>query len=321
MTLTDSLPSASPSPSLPVGGPPLPPSAEPLLVPARRLEPSPGRDRPWRLLTTLIGTVLVGLVILALAASSTATWLAGRGYSDVPAVTALGSPTSLDLTSSVGTVRVIPSSDVDELTLALVAPGSTSLPDDGATARARVTENSTALGTTVDVRQPERSFGPPWAVQTQDVLLLVPSGLELDLTVSAEVGDLLIDGDYAAVEAHSGVGDLRMAALTAPGGLSATADVGDVDIELGAPAPESVDITTSVGEVDLTLPTEASGQVEITTEIGSVRVAAPGTARWRVDATSDLGEVSTDPGLSAGVDAPAGTLTVTSEFGDIEITR
>ncbi|HEX7351253.1 DUF4097 family beta strand repeat-containing protein [Brachybacterium sp.] len=321
MTLTDPRASASLPPIPPPGAPQRPPSAEPLLLPARRLEPSPGRDRPWRLLTTLIGTVLVGLVVLALAAASTATWLSGRGYSDVPAVTALGSPTSLDLTSSVGTVRVLPSGDVEELTLALVAPGSTALPDDSATAQARVTEGSTAHGTTVEVRQPERSFGPPWTGQTLDVLLLVPTGLELDLTVSAEVGDLLIDGDYAAIEAHSTVGDLRMESLTAPGGLSATTDVGDVDIELGAPAPESVDITTSVGEVDLTLPTEAGGQVEISTDFGNVRVAAPGTARWTVDATSNLGDVSTDPGLSTGSGSPVGALTVTSELGDIEITR
>ena len=297
-----------------------PPSSAPgpLLVPGRRLEPSPGGDRRLRRVTTLVGAGIVLLVVLGLALASTATWLAGRGFTAVPATTGLGSPSSLTLTSGTGTVRVLPSGSVDELTLALVAPGSTTLP----AADARVPATVTRTGsTTVQVRQPTRSFGPPWSDGTQDVLLLVPTDLELALEVHADVGDVLVDGEFTALEVHADVGDLRLGPLSAPGGVSANAATGDIDLELGSPAPEVVDLTAALGDIDVLLPTDAAGQVSVAADLGDIRVAAPGTARWEVRADSELGGVSTEPGLTEGTGEAVGTLTATTDLGNIDLTR
>lgn len=280
----------------------LPPSAPgPLLVPGRRLTPSPAGDHHLRRATTLVGAAIVLLVVLGLALLSTATWLAGRGFTSVPATTGLGSPSSLTLTSGTGTVRVLPSGAVDEVTLALVAPGSTTLPATDAQVPAQVTRSSRAEGTTVEVRQPARSFGSPWSNGTQDVLLLVPTDLELALEVHAHVDDVLVDGEFTALEVN--------------------ADIGNIDLELGSPAPAAVDLTAAIGDVDVLLPTDAGGRVSIATDLGDIQVAAPGTARWEVQADSELGEVSTEPSLTDGTGETVGTLTATTDLGNIDITR
>ncbi|WP_394216020.1 DUF4097 family beta strand repeat-containing protein [Brachybacterium vulturis] len=296
-----------------------PSAPDPLLIPGHRLAPSPDGDRRLRRATTLVGAGIMLLVVLGLALLSTATWLAGRGFTAVPAISELGSPAALTLTSGTGTVRVLPSSDVDELTLALVAPGVTTLPTADAQVPARVTQTAGADRTAVQVRQPTRSFSPPWSEETRDVLLLVPTGLELALAVHTDVGDVLVDGDLTSLDAHSTAGDLRLGPLSAPDGVSATTEVGNIDLELGSPAP--VELAAAVGDVDLLLPTDAGGQVSITTDLGDVEVAVPGTAHWQIRAESELGEVHTAPGLLDGAGEAVGTLTVDSELGTITITR
>lgn len=293
----------------------------PLIVPGHRLAPSPGGDHRLRRTTTLVGAVILLLVALGLALLSTATWLAARDFTAVPAVTELGSPTSVVLTSRAGTVRVLPSGDVEELTLALVAPETTTLPAEGERVPARITQSTRDGRTTVAVQQPARSVGLPWSDGTRDVLLLVPTGLELALEVSTVVGDVFVDGELTSLDVHSDAGDLRLGPLSAPGGVSATATAGDIDLELGSPAPAAVDLTAAAGDVDLLLPTDAEGRVSITTDLGDVEVSVPGTARWQVRAESELGEVSTAPGLTGGTGGTAGTLTVISELGTIRITR
>ncbi|QNN83276.1 hypothetical protein H3H54_06695 [Brachybacterium sp. Z12] len=76
----------------------------------------------------LLGSAVVLMLISGLTLATAASWATGRGYSEVSATTGLGTPTSLSLTSEVGSVRVLPSEDVDEVTLALVEPGATALP-------------------------------------------------------------------------------------------------------------------------------------------------------------------------------------------------
>lgn len=299
-----------------------PPSAPgPLLVPGRRLDPSPLGDRRLRRVTTLVGAGIVLLVVLGLALASTTTWLAGRGFTAVPATTGLGTPSSLILTSGTGTVRALPSGAVDELTLALVAPGSTTLPAADAQVPAKVTRTARAEGTRVEVHQPGRSFDPPWSDGTQDVLLLVPTDLDLALEVHAGVGDVLVDGEFTALEVHADVGDLRLGPLSAPGGVSATVATGDIELELGSPAPAAVDLTTAIGDIDVLLPTDAEGRVSLASDLGDIRVAAPGTARWEVRADSELGEVRTEPGLAGGTGETVGTLTATTDLGNVDITR
>ena len=57
-----------PPPQRPPSAQQPPPPRDPLIEPGRRLSPSRGRDRPWRLLVTLVGGATVLLVVLALAA-------------------------------------------------------------------------------------------------------------------------------------------------------------------------------------------------------------------------------------------------------------
>ncbi|ASK66781.1 hypothetical protein CFK39_14285 [Brachybacterium avium] len=300
----------------------LPPSAPaPLIIPGHRLPPSPGGDRRLRRATTLIGAVIVLLVVLGLALLSTATWFAGRSFTAVPAISELGSPAAVTLDSGTGTVRVLPSGDVDELTLALVSPGVTTLPSPDARVPARITQTAGANRTSVDVRQPTRSFSPPWSDETLDVLLLVPTALELALEVRAGVGDIVVDGDLTSLEAHADAGNLRLGPLSAPDGVNATTEVGSIDLELDSPSPAIVHLTAAVGDVDLLLPTDAGGEVSISTDLGDVEVSAPGTAHWQIRADSELGEVHTAPGLTDGAGEAAGTLAVTSELGNIDITR
>src|SRR5690606_31577985 len=104
---------------------------EPRYDPPRRLEPSPERDRPWRRGIVLAGGAVMLTVVLALGAATTATWLDGRHYAEIPATTGIGAPTALQLTSTVGDVRVQSSPDVEEVTVSLVAPGTTVPAADG----------------------------------------------------------------------------------------------------------------------------------------------------------------------------------------------
>lgn len=328
--MTTTRPSPPPSPAPPPGptAPPSafaqPPSAPPperLLLPGQRLTPSPDRDRPWRVLTVLIGVSAVLLMVGGLAVASAANWAAGRGYTEIAATTGLGTPSSLSLASVTGSLRVLPSDDVDEVTLALVEPGATGLPSPQDTTPARLTHGTDAAGPTVTVQQPQSHAGWPWTDRTRDVLLLVPSGLELSLVVDAGVGDVLVDGEFSALDVRSDVGDVVLGSLGVTEALTVTSEVGDVDIELESPAPADTEIRAAVGNVDLQLPTDSSGSITITSELGDVIVTAPGTTRWHVDAVSELGSVQVDPGLADGSGTGDGTLTVTSDVGEITIER
>lgn len=313
-----------PGPATPLSSalqrPPAPPQ-EHLLLPGERLTPSPTRDRPWRVLTVLLGASVVLLMVGGLAVASATNWAAGRGYAEIAATTGLGTPASLSLASALGTLRVLPSDDVDEVTLALVEPGTTGLPSPQDTTPARLTHETDAAGATVSVHQPQSHLGWPWTDRTRDVLLLVPAGLELSLVIDAGVGDVLVDGEFSALDVRTDVGDVVLGPLGVSDSLSVSSEVGDVDIALESPAPAETEITAVVGYVDLQLPTDSGGSISITTELGDVIVTAPGTTRWQIDAVSDLGSVQVDPGVAAGSDTGAGTLAVTSDVGEITIGR
>lgn len=300
-------------------GPSVPPQ-ERLLLPGQRMVPSPDRDRPWRVLTVLLGASVVLLMVGGLAVASAANWAAGRGYTEIAATTGLGTPASLTLASLVGTIQVLPSDDVDEVTLALVEPGSTGLPSQQDTTPARLAHDTDAAGATVTVHQPQSHFGWPWTDRTRDVLLLIPSGLELSLVIDAGVGDVLVDGEFSTLDVRTDVGDIALGPLGVTDALTVSSEVGHVEIELESPAPTDTEITAVVGAVDLQLATDSSGTISIISELGDVIVAAPGTTRWQVDAVSELGEVRVDPGVAAG-SGDDGTLDVTANIGDITIER
>lgn len=303
--------------------PPGPPADGPLIEPGRRLTPSPGRDRRWRVATVLIGSAVVLLLVLGLAAASVATWAASRGFTEIPATTTLGTPTSLTLTTSHGTVRVRQSADVDEVTLALVEPGSASLPAPEEQVRARIARGGDEAVPTLAVRQPQRftGFGLPWLGGPRDLLLLIPAGHELSLDVQAQHGDVIAEGRFTALRARTDVGSLQLGPVTAPNGLTARAGVGDIDLELGAPAPRTLDVVADVGDVTVLLPAEATGRVSIAADVGDVEVTAPGSVRWEVHAQSETGHVQVAPGFRATDGDGDATLTVTSDVGDVTVTR
>lgn len=292
----------------------------PLYEPGRRLSPRPEDDRPWRTVLILIAAVVLALTLLALTVATTTSWRDGRRYSEVPATTELGAPVSLTLATDVADVRVLASSDVDQVTMALVDEGGTALPVPGTEVRAHISQQGEAANPVLDVRQPDRFTSLPWNPGRLEVLVLVPVGHSLALDLTTEVGDIRADGDFSAVSVRTEVGDIGLAPVSAPDGLTVQSDVGDVEVELEGPAPAAVDITTGVGEVDLLLPTDAGGDVTVTSDVGGVGITAPGSGTWRLDAGSELGTVTVAPGLT-GSGSEIGTITATSEVGDVSITR
>lgn len=307
--------------TLRAAAPPQPAAREPRYEPGRQLTPSPRRDRPWRVLTVLVGAITALLVVAGLALASVSSWIAVRDVDEIPAVTALGVPSSLSLTSTVGTVRVLPSADVEEVALALTEPGATALPAAGETVHAQITQVAEVSGTTVTVRQPERVSIAPWTSPDRDVLVLVPFGHELALDLHAGVGDVLVDGEYTSLSAHADVGSLRLGPLSVEGEVQASSHVGGVRLALDSPGTESIDIRSETGDVALTLPADAETGIDVTTELGDVQVSLPGAESWEVTTATDLGSVSIDRSLMRGAASEGRVLTVTSTLGDISVTR
>lgn len=296
-------------------------TARSFLEPGRRLSPSPRGDRPLRLLLTLLGAAVLVLLLLGMGTLSVSSWLSARGYTMVPATTELGTPSSLSLSNDVGDVRVEHSTEVDQVTLALVESGATGLPPGGDQVRARLDRSGDGESAQVDVNQPDGPGAIPWQDVHRDLLLLVPSGHELALDITSTVGDVDAEGEFSALSVSSEVGDVRLAYITAPDGLTATSDVGDLEVELESPTPKAVDLSTSVGGIDLLLPMDAGGEMTARSELGYIDITAPGSGRWVVDARSELGDAQVDPSMSAGSGAAVGTLTATSEVGDVTIMR
>src|SRR5690625_685196 len=85
------------------------------LEPARRLSPTPGPDRAWRVALTVIAAVVLVLALVGLATSSVAGWAMSRSFSEVPATTALGQAGSLTLTTDVADIRVVHSDQAEEV--------------------------------------------------------------------------------------------------------------------------------------------------------------------------------------------------------------
>lgn len=289
--------------------------------PPRRLEPSPERDRPWRRGVVIAGGAVVLLVVLALAASTAATWWNGRSFGEIPATSELGAPDSLRLTSTLGDVRVQTTEEVDQVTLSVVAPGTTVPAPAAEQVRARLDRSGTSAAITLTVSQPESFSTWPGLDDTRDVLVLVPAGHELDLDLRTQVGDVVAEGAFGSLEVRSDVGDVHLGPVTAAEGVGVTTDVGGIEAEITAPGPSAVDLATTVGDISLQLPSDASGQVDAVSELGDVRIEAGGTSTWLVETRSDFGEMTVDPGLRGTGAEAAGTLRAVTETGDVTLTR
>lgn len=312
--MTTTLPPAPPVPT-PQGRAPLP------VQPARRLSPSPGPDRSWRVTLTVLGALVMVLALAALIASSVVGWALSRNFSEIPATTGLGQADALTLSTDVADIRVVRSDEADEVAVALVPTGSTSLPAQGTEVRARVDVQGGSTSPEVRVRQP-RTDGPiPWEFDHHDLLVMVPTGHVMDLDVSSNVGDIRAQGEFTSLTAGSNVGQILLTAVSAPQGVGITADVGDVELDLTDPVPGGVAITSSVGDVDVRLAPDSAGDVTITTDFGDTSLEAPGLGRWAVNASSEMGEVRTDADLTTADGPISGQLTVRADIGDVILTR
>lgn len=314
MTAPAHAPAPAPSPAAGDRGP-LP------VDPARRLPPSPRRDRTWRMVLTALGALMMALILAAMVTTSVVGWVLNRGFTEIPATTALGAPSSLTLTTDVADIRVVHSDQASEVSVSLVPFGATTLPPDDARARAQVDVDGGDDSPSVDVRQP-RSDGPvPWVSETQDLLVVVPEGHGIDLDLSSSIGDIRAQGDFTALSATSNVGEILLTAVSAPRGIEATSDVGGVQLDLADPVPGGVEVTSSVGDVAVRLAPHATGDLTVTTDLGGATVEAPGTGRWSVDATSEMGDVRIDADLREAEGPISGRMTVRASVGDVTITR
>lgn len=309
-------PTAAPAPAPPVQG-----RAALPLEPARRLSPSPGRDRPWRVVLTVIAALVVALVMAVLIVTSVAGWAMNRSFSEVPAITELGRADTLTLTTDLADIRVVHSDQADEVTVALVPLGSTSLPPEGAEVRARIDVQGGPGSPVVSVHQPGTDGPIPWQSNYHDLLVVVPTGHPMDLDLTSNVGDIQAQGEFTSLTAASNVGDVLLTAISAPRGVHVRADVGDVELDLTDSVPAGVDVTSSVGDVEVRLAPDSTGDVTITTDIGDAILEAPGIGRWAVDATSETGDVRTDADLTEADGSLSGRLTVRANVGDVTITR
>lgn len=280
---------------------PAPPTApQRATVPSHPLPPSSSGDRSWR---TVLLLIAAAMVVLTLGGMVTGSILAARSwgsYTDVPATQSFGRPDRLAVTSDLGDVTVRTSTDVDEVTLRLYdsSPGASTAAD--GTARARVTTAHGADGTTIDVSQPGSIGLGPWDDATDSLELTVPADLAatMDLTVSADVGDLAVTGSYGTLAVHDSTGDVQLPGVATTGSLQVSSDIGDVRVLLDEGA--------------------APQRIEVTADTGDVHVSVPGDTPYLVDASADLGEVRVDPGLSLPGAAP---LTARSDIGDVTVTR
>ncbi len=289
--------------------------------PPRRLSPAPAKDRRWRRLTTLLGGTLVLIAVLALTAGSVASWMSLREFDEVPATLGLGTPRSLSLDVAAGDVRVLPSDAVSEVTLSLVARG-TSVPvgPDGRV-RAELRRTGGPQHPVVGVDQPHDLSLLPGAGGDRDVLVLVPIGHVLDLELASGTGDLSVAGDFTALHASTEVGDVLLGPVTATEDLSVRTEVGSIDVELLSPGPAAIELSSQLGDIDLRMPVDATSRIGAVTDLGDVVVELPGTELWRVEARTELGEAQIDPGVEGAEGGSVGTLSLISSAGDITVTR
>lgn len=273
-------------------------------MPTTQLPPSPlpegtGRDRTMRRLLVIIALACLVLAVGGLAARSIASGMEQSRFSEVPAVLPVGTPSSLEVTSSVSDVTVRESDEVDQVTLALVDPGTDTVPSDPAPVKARWDRSSQHGSLRVDVQRPRLSATTSWFDDDQrDLLVLVPKADAegLSLSVAVDVGDVSAQGSLAGLDLRSTTGDIDADVVSAKGSVAARTDIGDIDLALGEGGAKEVSARTTTGDVS---------------------VAVPCCETWEVDARADQGSTDVD----AGIRGEGSVLRARTDIGDISISR
>lgn len=299
----------------------LPHAPGPRLLPAERLHPDPRRDRRWRLWLIAVAAVIVGVVLLLLAGRSLVTWYVNRDFTDIPATYELGAPDSLAIDSETADIRVVRDEAAQDVTLALVDHGSSTLPDPGTEVRAMVESAGSASSPALRVRQPRNASPVPWEASHHDLLLVIPTSMDLSLDLVTGVGDVDVDGEFARLAVTSDVGDVALRDIVAPEGVSVRAEVGDTRLQLAAAVPAGVEVTSEVGDIEVHLAPDASGDLDLVSEVGDIQVRVPGTAVRDVATTVEAGSADVSPGIDQPGSGSVGRLRATSSVGDVTISR
>ncbi|MGY5763652.1 DUF4097 family beta strand repeat-containing protein [Brachybacterium sp. DNPG3] len=289
--------------------------------PARRLSPGPGRGNGWRVATVVIAVVVSALAVVSLVASTVVPWAIGRSYRVIPATLALGTPSSLTLDVDVADVRIVRDAEADEVTVALVADGATRLPETEESVRATMRDDGTASAPDLTIRQPVRTGPIPWVHDARDVLVVVPADLALDLDLTSDLGNVEAEGPFGSLLVVSSLGDVDLTGVSTTGIVDVSADMGSIRADIDGGRAADIALRSSLGDVDLVVEEGTSGAIEAYADTGSMTVQVPGDARWEIDAQADMGDVDVDRSITGADGASAGTMTLTTDLGDIRVTR
>lgn len=288
--------------------------------PGRRLDPR-GAGGGWRTGLIVLAGALVLVLVGGMATMSLLSAQYRRGFAEVPARTALGTPAEIELSVNVGDIRVRTSDAVDQVTLALVHPGLETAPSAEATALARVDVSSAGPRTRIEVTQPALDGPVMWEDDARDALLLMPADSATAVTVTSSVGGIEITGEHRRIEATSNAGDITVQDAVAAEGIVAHADMGSISLYPDAAPSGAIEATSDMGDVVVELPADAATAVRARSDMGDVTLAAPGSLRYDVRAATDMGAVDVDPELRAGTEAAAAVLDAAWSMGDVTVSR
>ncbi|MBK0330623.1 DUF4097 family beta strand repeat protein [Brachybacterium sp. MASK1Z-5] len=268
-------------------------------LPPRPLPEGTGRDRTMRRVLVLLAVVCLVLTAGGLAARSIAAGIEQSRFPEAPAVLAVGSPSSLEVTSSVSDVTVRVSDEVDQVTLALVEQGTDTVPADPAPVKARWVRSTHDGTLRVDVQRPRLEATSNWFDdEDRDLLVLVPPDIapDLSLAVKADVGNLSAQGALAGLDLRTRTGDVDADGVSASGSVAARTDIGDIDLALDEDGAHEVSARTTTGDVSIALPC---------------------CETWDVDARSEEGSTDVD----AGIRGEGAALRARTDIGDVSVTR
>ena len=107
-----------------------------------------------------------------------------------------------------------------------------------------------------------------------DYVVIVPDGA--DVTVDNESGDVSVSGSFGSAVLKTGAGDIGTVGLRSRE-LTAYADSGDIELELGAVVP-AVDVRAGSGDVSVRIPDGAGYALSLDTGSGSADVGVRSVA-------------------------------------------
>ncbi|WP_022894748.1 DUF4097 family beta strand repeat-containing protein [Agromyces subbeticus] len=155
-------------------------------------------------------------------------------------------------------------------------------------------------------------FGDVGAAPRLVVTLPAPfadSGLAL--TLDADIGDVVLEGDFGVVDVVTTVGDLRLSGSAER--LDAESTVGDTTLD-GFAVSDDATISTTTGQVDASIGA-VPNRLDVVTTVGDITLVLP-NGDYRIDTATNIGDITVNV-----PDSPAADTIVRAETttGDITI--